>query len=174
MNDDEVLLDQRKRTVGGGRKYLVRQPRSLKGFAKTKVAKGDGADLPTVDMRTTLGRRYREVCIALINDAGGLDRISAATLSLIRRFAASTVLAEQIEARAVAGEVVKVEEHAQLSSTLVRIARLIGTARVPKELPALDDYLRTLARSNGDATHAPPIEGESHDITVDADAWSDN
>ena len=40
----------------------VAKPRSIKRFSK--VGKGDGADLPTVDMRSMLGRRFREVAIA--------------------------------------------------------------------------------------------------------------
>jgi hypothetical protein len=168
MDDSEVLLDQRKRTAAGKR-WVERKPRGLKRFALTKVARGDGADLPTVDMRSILGRRYREIAVALIGDAGGLDRVSAVKLHLIRRFAACAAFAEKIEARAVDGKEIDITQYAIFVGALTRLARLLGTGRVPVEVPSLEDYLANLQRRNGDAASEPPIEGEVDDVIDDDD-----
>ena len=160
-SDDEVLFDRRLRNG-----KPVAKPRSIKRFAKTKIGKGDGADLPTVDMRSMLGRRFREVAIALIGDAGGLDRISAAKLSLIRRFAGATALAEQIEARAVEGQQVDITEYSLLTSSLVRIARIIGTSRIPREIvPSLDQYLAAIkSQEQEQAENAEVVEIEQNAV----------
>jgi hypothetical protein len=172
MDASEVLLDQRKRTAAGKR-WVERKPRGLKRFALTKVARGDGADLPTVDMRSMLGRRYREIAVALIGDAGGLDRCSAIKLHLIRRFAACAAFAEKIEARAVDGKEIDTTQYAIFVGALTRLARLLGTGRVPVEVPSLEEYLAQ--RRNGDAAQAPPIEGEAveGDVIDDDDADDD-
>jgi hypothetical protein len=58
-------------------------------------------------------------------------------MQLIRRFAAASCLAEQVEARIVSGEAIDLAEHAQLSSTLVRLANRIGLDRVPRDISPL-------------------------------------
>ena len=58
------------------------------------------------------------------------------------RFAAAAVIAEQMESRLANGEQIDIAEHAQLASTLVRIAQRIGINRRAKNItPALPDYL---------------------------------
>ena len=64
-------------------------------------------------------------------------------MQLISRFASGAVLAEALEARLANGEEVDISEHAQLSSTLVRLAQRIGINRVAKNItPSLSDILR--------------------------------
>jgi hypothetical protein len=53
--------------------------------------------LPGVDGRSPTYKRYREIVTALAIDQGGVDKLSAARAQLIRRFAAASVLAEQME-----------------------------------------------------------------------------
>jgi hypothetical protein len=98
--------------------------------------------LPNVDGRSTIARRYRDILTAIITDQGGADRLSEARVQLIRRFAAAAVIAEQMEAKLAQGEEINIVEHAQLASTLVRIAQRIGINRLPKNItPTLSDYL---------------------------------
>jgi hypothetical protein len=79
----------------------------------------------------------------MVQDAGGMDRCSEARLQLIRRFAATSVLAEQLEARLANGDVA---EHAALTSTLVRLASRIGIERrAPNVTPSVRDYIEGLA-----------------------------
>ena len=70
-------------------------------------------------------RRYRDICAAIATDQGGAERLSETRLQLIRRFAAAACLAEAMEARLANGEQIDLAEHAQLASTLVRIARIL-------------------------------------------------
>jgi len=113
-----------------------------KSHARSRIS--NGVDLlPNVDGRSLVARRYRDISGAIIIDQGGLDRCSESRLQLIRRFAAAAVLAEQLESRLANGEQVDINEHATLSSTLVRLAAKIGIDRVPKDIgPSLGDLLR--------------------------------
>jgi hypothetical protein len=62
-------------------------------------------------------------------------------MQLIRRFAATAVLAEQIEARLASGEEINAQEHALLSSSLVRLVQRIGINRIAKDItPTLSQY----------------------------------
>jgi hypothetical protein len=98
--------------------------------------------LPGWDGRSAGGRRYRDLVCQIAVDQGGLDRCSEARIQLVRRFAASCVMAEEMESRLVNGEKISIVEHALLCSTLVRIAHRIGINRVPKNVtPDLQDYL---------------------------------
>ena len=50
------------------------------------------------------------------------------------------MLAEQLESRLANGEQVDINEHATLSSTLVRLAQRIGIDRIPRDIsPTLSD-----------------------------------
>ncbi|HZV03632.1 MAG TPA: hypothetical protein VE999_00950 [Gemmataceae bacterium] len=117
----------------------------LKPEARSRVT--NGADiLPGVDGRSMTARRYRDISSAIIADQGGEGRLSEARLQLIRRFAAAAVIAEQMEAKLAMGVEINIVEHAQLSSTLVRIAQRIGINRVPKTItPTLADYIDGIA-----------------------------
>jgi len=87
-------------------------------------------------------RRYRDIVNAILVDQGGVDQCSESRKQLIRRFAAAAVIAEQMESRLANGEQIHIAEHAQLASTLVRIAQRIGINRRAKNItPALPDYL---------------------------------
>jgi hypothetical protein len=113
----------------------------------------NGADvLPNVDGRSIIARRFRDIVAQIVVDMGGLDRCSEARVQLIRRFAAAAVLAEQMEARLANGATIDVQEHAHLSSTLVRIAQRIGIERRARVVPHLHDYLEGRAiAADGDA-----------------------
>lgn len=100
------------------------------------------AILANADGRTLIARRFYDVCQAIIADQAGLARCSEARLQLIRRFSAAAVMAESMEARLAAGERIDVAAHAQLSSTLVRLASRIGIDRRSKAvLPSVQQYL---------------------------------
>src|SRR4051794_23159634 len=103
----------------------------------------NGADvLPNVDGPCLIARRYRDIPAQIVADTGGLHRRSAARLPLSRRFAAAAVLAEQMEAKLANGVSIDTQEHAHLSSTLVRIAQRIGIDRRTRTIvPDLKDYI---------------------------------
>jgi hypothetical protein len=117
----------------------------------------NGSDvLPGIDGRSAMARRYRDIAGQIITDMGGLDRCSETRLQLIRRFSAAAVIAEQLEARLANGEHIDITEHAQLSSTLVRIAQRIGIdRRMRKVVPSLGEYLEGKADANDELESAP-------------------
>lgn len=128
-----------------------RPPAARKAQARSRVSNGRDV-LPGVDNRTMIARRFYDVCQALISDQAGLDRCSEARLQLIRRFAAAAVMAEEMEARLARGESIDVAQHAQLSSTLVRLAARIGINRRLKPItPDLRDYLETRTTDDEEA-----------------------
>lgn len=101
-----------------------------------------------VDMRSAVGRRYKDLTSQMVADQGGLDRCSEARLQLIRRFAACAVLAEVLEGKLATGAAIDVTEHALLSSTLVRLASRIGVDRRARNVtPTVQDYIEGRAVS---------------------------
>jgi hypothetical protein len=71
------------------------------------------------------------------------DRCSESRKQLIRRFAASAVLAERMEAQLANGQQISITEHALLCSTLARLVTRIGIDRVPRDVTpsSLREYL---------------------------------
>ena len=101
--------------------------------------------LDGIDLRTPLGRRYRDIFHAILADQAGASECSESKQQLIRRFAAASCLAEQLESRLVNGEQIDITEHAALSSTLVRLAARIGIDRRPRDItPSVADYISSL------------------------------
>jgi hypothetical protein len=103
----------------------------------------DKALLPGVDGRSPVYRRYRQLVAALAADQGGTDTLSAARAQLIRRFAAASVLAEQMETRLASGAPIDISEHALLCSSLVRLGQRIGIDRrvIRDVTPSVADYV---------------------------------
>lgn len=98
--------------------------------------------LPDVDGRSVVARRYRDIIGAVVSDQGGAEHLSEARLQLIRRFSATSVLAEQMEARLARGEQINIPDYSLLVSTMVRVAQRIGIERRARNVtPSLGQYL---------------------------------
>lgn len=98
--------------------------------------------LPHVeDGRRSSARRFRDLVHGYVSDAGGLGCCSEVKLGLIRRLAAATVLAEQIEAKMINGAEVNIATLCTLASTTVRIASRLGLERHAKPVESLAEYL---------------------------------
>lgn len=108
----------------------------------------DKALLPGVDGRSPVYRRYRQLVAALAADQGGADTLSAARAQLIRRFAAASVLAEQMETRLASGAPIDISEHALLCSSLVRLGQRIGIDRrvIRDVTPSVADYVAHISQ----------------------------
>jgi hypothetical protein len=103
-----------------------------------------GDVLPDVGAAAIIARRYRAIVAALVEDQGGADRLSQTRLQLVHRFAAGSVLAEQMEAALDRGEDINITAYASVCGTLVRVARIIGIDRTPHDAtPTLAGYLRS-------------------------------
>lgn len=107
-----------------------------KWHGRSRVSNGHDL-LPDIDGRSVIARRYRDITSAIMVDQGGAVQCSESRQQLIRRFAASAVLAEQLESRLANGEDIDVQQHALLCSSLVRLAQRIGIDRVPREVDGL-------------------------------------
>jgi hypothetical protein len=111
-----------------------------KSNGRSRVSNGHKT-LPDADGRSMVARRYRDIASAVLIDQNP-ESCSEARKQLIRRFAASCVLAEQLEAALARGEDINVEQHALLVSSAVRITRQLGLGRIAKNVtPSLDQYL---------------------------------
>jgi hypothetical protein len=112
-----------------------------KAHGRTKLTNGKDR-LPDVDGRCLLYKRFREIARLVAADQGGLDTLSEARVQLVRRFAATCVMAEQLEANMCNGLEIDINKHTALSSTLVRLGARIGIDRRAKQItPNLTDYL---------------------------------
>jgi hypothetical protein len=119
----------------------TRSKAQRKVMARSRVT-NLSAVLPGVDGRTLIARRYHDISYAIFTDQGGVDQLAEARVQLIRRFAAAAVLAEQMEANLANGKPIDIAEHAQLTSSMVRVAGRIGINRRAKEIvPSLSQYL---------------------------------
>jgi hypothetical protein len=99
--------------------------------------------LPQVtDARSSAARRFRDLVKAYLNDAGGADICSEVKIGLCRRLAATTVLAELMEAKAINGEEVSLSEYCTLASTAVRISTRLGLSRTARDVTTLSDIIR--------------------------------
>lgn len=115
-----------------------------KSRQRSRIGNGS-ALLPDIDGRSGLARRFKDIAAALLADQSGATECSEARKQLIRRFAAASCLAEQLESRLVNGETIDISEHAALSSTLVRLAARIGIDRRSRDVtPSLADYISGL------------------------------
>jgi hypothetical protein len=137
-------------------------PRSLshvggrKGCGRSRLS-NDTASLAGVDMRSVIGRRYKDLVRAIISDQGGQDRLAEARIQLIRRFAGIGCLAEATEARMALGQPFDVNEYIQQASAMARIAARIGINRTAKDALSLKEYV-TPAKS--------PVEIDEDAITT--------
>jgi hypothetical protein len=119
-----------------------RLPTAGKAQARSRLTNGREV-LPHVDGRSLVARRYRDIMCSVASDQGGAEQLSEARLQLIRRFSATAVLAEQMEARLARGEQIDIQEYSLVVSTMVRVAQRIGIDRVPRDVaPSLAEYLK--------------------------------
>ena len=134
MDDSEIVV---------GKSADSRSAQGRKAHGRSRLTNQKDL-LPGVDGRTVIYRRFRDIASQIATDQGGLDQLSEARLQLVRRFAATAVLAEQIEADLANGQEIDVERHALLCSTLTRLAQRIGIDRRAKNItPSLSQYLTT-------------------------------
>jgi hypothetical protein len=125
-----------------------RERQAMRRIAKQKFAL---VALENLDQRSHAFKRFRSVIRGVTSDMGGSERISTTERVLIEAFSAATVRMEDLAARQLLGDQkVEYSELASAISSLVRVAKRLGTERRPKDIQPLSSYL------NGKDT----IEGE--------------
>lgn len=106
-----------------------------------------GTILQGVDMRTSGGRRFKELCADLVDHLG--DDPTAPQLAIIRRAAALGVWCEQAEADQAQGKELDVAAYTTATNTLRRLMADLGLERKARDVtPDLQTYI------NGGAGHA--------------------
>jgi hypothetical protein len=147
-------------TVAAVRRARAKRARRRAALERKRAERLEGKRLlPGVDTRSLPFLRYVQIVHQIASDQGGGEGLSAARQQLIRRFAATSVLAEQLEIRIAKGELVDIQELATLSSTLVRLASRIGIDRIAKPVTDLDSFLSARAKAKRqDAIEARVIE----------------
>jgi hypothetical protein len=162
MTDNVVQIDSRTSAspeeAGRRRKPLRRKTKPQKGdlkYGRMAVANNNGL-LPDTDGRMGFARRFRQIVSTIVNQCGGMERCDEVRLQSIRRFAAVSCLAEQIEAKAAAGEKINIAEHASLSSATVRLSNKIGITHNAKNIsditpPSPAEYFKWKQQQKADS-----------------------
>jgi hypothetical protein len=114
--------------------------------ASARARVSNHADLlPGLDGRGPAARRFRDLIGAFVADMGGISNCSEIKLALLRRLAAASVLAEQIEAQALNGSEINLAEYCNLASTTVRISSRVGLTRQTRNVtPTLTEYIEAV------------------------------
>jgi hypothetical protein len=88
-------------------------------------------------------RRLYDITSQMIQDEGGLNKITETQLSLIRSFASLCVLREALDARIAKGEAINTASYAKICSIQVRVATRIAARRAKRKV---DRAMQTLRR----------------------------
>lgn len=109
--------------------------------ASSAVANGSRLFVESVDGRSALARRYRDLVGEFTRDIGGDP--SEAQKQLIRRAASLSVWCEAVEVRLASGEDVEIGPLTTAVNSLRRILADIGLERVAKDItPSLNEYMK--------------------------------
>lgn len=112
--------------------------------ARSRVSNGSAVFLDSVDGRSVLARRYRDILSALTADMGG-DPSEAQSL-IARRAATLAVWCELAEAGMAKGDDLNIAEYTTASNTLRRHLVDLGLERVAKDVTTLSEYLATIEK----------------------------
>lgn len=99
-----------------------------------------GTILAGVDMRTSGGLRFKEICADLVDHLG--DEATAPQFAIIRRAAALGVWCEQAETAQAQGEDLDVAAYTTATNTMRRLLADLGLERKSRDVtPSLQDYI---------------------------------
>ena len=119
--------------------------KALLRSARSRIT--NGSALVLGDNRSAWVRRCKDIIALHIGDLGGVENVSNAELSLIRRAAALTTELEMLEAIfANAGRATPTELdlYSRTAGNLRRLLETLGIKRRPKDVtPTVDEYLQT-------------------------------
>jgi hypothetical protein len=97
-------------------------------------------------------RRWRDLVQAHGRDLGGLDTLSEAQTSLVRRVATIELELEQLEGKLSKGEPVDLDIYTRSASHLRRILETLGIERVARDVtPTIEDIAREIEASREEA-----------------------
>jgi hypothetical protein len=150
---------------------MRRRKTSLIQFARPE---GDWQDAKLPGLTNSVeARRFRRYAKELIKDGGGEERVTTLGRALRYRAAAIITILDQIEGRMLSGQPIDVVFYSLMVNTLVRISRLVGIERLPKEVESLESYLERLQQKRNDSNGAGEAEADEA-IGEEANGEHDN
>jgi hypothetical protein len=103
-----------------------------------------------LDRRTIAFRRLEDLVGEISSDLGGADRLSTGEKQLAQRAAVLCALAEDQEARYLAGKAIDPGQYTTLVNAQLRAFAAIGLKRVARDCtPSLEQYLREVNAKDG-------------------------
>ena len=97
---------------------------------RTRSAVSNGSRLFVIRPGDSVwGRRFRDVLAEITNDLGGSDRLSEGQRQLARRAATISIMCEQMEGVAAAGEAIDLDSYGTLTDRLGRVFQRLGLER---------------------------------------------
>ena len=108
---------------------------------KPTVAKEILVALDKLDKRTKVAKAIMQRIAALTSDAGGVDRLSHARMSLIRRAAFLEAICESHELQLAGGQEINVGAYTQSLNSLLGLYRLLGIERVARSVQSLREHM---------------------------------
>ena len=111
----------------------LKRPRSAVTSGRVLLVGGDS--------NSAWARRYADLLVGHVADAGGRDMVSEAKLSLIRRAAAMECEIERLEAKLSRDENVDLDVFGRAASHLRRLFEVIGIERRPRDVTEHPNYL---------------------------------
>lgn len=112
---------------------------------RSKMANGTAILLGARDERSVFVRRMKEIIADHISDLGGLDAVSVAERSIVRRVATLTIQLEKLETRFAEDPTVgerTLDLYNRTSANLGRLLDRLGLKRKTRDItPTLDAYI---------------------------------
>lgn len=97
--------------------------------------------LEDLDRRTKAAQTAFQTRAAIVADLGGEERLSTLELIQAESAAMSASVLRDLHCRWLKGEPVDLASMVSISNTFNRTAAALGTARRPKDVTTIDDYL---------------------------------
>jgi hypothetical protein len=117
---------------------------------RTRAGQRRLLDREALDGRTAAAKAYDRLVSQIYADLGGVGELSAVEIVLAEAFTGAGVVLRDINTRIIGGaeiDAAMVAMHASASSTLVRCASRLGTARRSKPVQDLDSFLAERAKA---------------------------
>lgn len=103
--------------------------------ARTRLSKGKQTFLDSsVDGRTLIARRFREVLASIVSDLGGADAMSEAEMVLARRAVTLVVTCETYESKLAESGKLDSEAYLPCVNALAKLLNALGLKRRPKQV----------------------------------------
>ncbi|MEH2573478.1 hypothetical protein [Bradyrhizobium sp. AZCC 1708] len=129
-------------------------PAPVQRTRRSGVTNGSRLHLELRDNRSLWARRLRDLLALMVSDLGGVENVSEAEKSLVRRASMLTLQLELMEQKWAMKDGEATEKslitYQRVANSLRRILESLGLRRRSKDItPTLDQYLRQRQEANG-------------------------